>query len=196
MGDEWARAFSGRVKTWPGLGKDRVAPDRVVVVNASARFPWKPFSFGRIPIVGEILAITSMLDVMYINTTNVRRQEMVHSFRPDMPPAAGHLPSALIQIAQSPFVVADGFAKGADAAAARANAVRNMLGNTEDEWSKIADANKKVSTSLSKFDADVSARLIYHGYVVTMCNLYVLLGNDFPLRPEMVDINQFRQLIR
>jgi hypothetical protein len=196
MGDEWARAFSGRVKTWPELGQDRFAPDRLVVVNASARFPWEPFSGGRIPIVGEIYALTSMLGVMYINTTNVRRQEMVHSFRPDMPPVPGQVPSALIQIAQSPFVVADGFAKGTDAAAARANAVRNLLGNSQDEWSRIADANKKVSTSLSRFDAEVSARLIYHGYVVSMCNLHVLFGNDFPLRPQMVDINQFRQLIR
>jgi len=196
MGDEWARAFTGRVKRWPELGLGRVPPDRLVVVNASARFPWVPFSYGAIPIAGEILALKTVLDVMYLNTTNVRRQEIVHSFTPDKPADPATLPSVLVQIAQSPFVVAEAFAKSKDPAGQRARAVLNTLGNTKDEWAKIAQANATVGTKLSRFKRDVTVRLIYHGYVVSMCNLHTLFGDDFPLRPQMLDINQFSELVQ
>ena len=193
MGDQWARGFEERLKRWPELGRDRSSPTQLVVVNASARFPWVPFHYARLPLVGEILSLVRMLDVMYVNTTNVRRQEIVHSFDPNT--GAGTLPSVLVQIAQSPFVVAEAFARGTGAVAARAKEVLLQLGDTRDQWATIALANAKVGTKLSKLGPEVSSRLVYHAYVVTMCNLYVLFGGSFGFLPGQINPKSFSELI-
>jgi hypothetical protein len=33
------------------------------------------------------------------------------------------------------------------------------------------------------------------GYLVTMCNLHDFFGDDFPLRPEALQLQMFRDLI-
>ena len=149
------------------------------------------------PLVGELVALLRVNDVMYINTTNVRRQAIVDSYNPLDPTKAAALPSVLVQIAQSPFVVATDFAKETGAAADRAKEVLEFLkgGPSFDQWRQIASDNAKVGTSLSKFGPEVTARLIYQGYVVAMCNLHVFFP-DFPLRPEELSIDRFRALIK
>src|SRR5204863_9836737 len=99
--------------------------------------------------------------ILYINTTNVRRQDIVASFNPADPTAASTLPSMLVQIAQRPFDVAEFFAKLTPPVADRANEVLKFLANgpSRDEWKKIARDNSAVATSLSKFGAEVTARL-------------------------------------
>jgi hypothetical protein len=136
-------------------------------------------------------------NILYINTTNVRRQAIVASFDPNNPVKASALPSALVQISQSPFAVASAFANGATPVAERAQRVLNFLadGPNSDEWAGIARENSAVATSLSKLGTEVSARLIYQGYVVTMCNLHVLFDMDFPLVPDALAIERFRELI-
>jgi len=196
MGDEWARGYGDRVKLWQGLADGRQAPNRLVVVNASARVPWQPFRGGLVPLVGELALLLRVNNVMYINTTNVRRQEIARSFDPDQPDKAGALSSALVQITQSPFRVADRFAKGNGPAADRARAILSMLGDqTRQEWAGIAQHNAKLPTSLSAFGVDDSASLIRQAYVVTMCNLHVIFGGEFPLLPNAVGYQQYRQLI-
>ena len=134
---------------------------------------------------------------MYINTTNVRRQVIVESFNPLDPNKSSGLQSVLVQISQSPFVVAGDFAKATGPAADRAKEVLELLksGPTSEQWAQIARENSTVATSLSKFKPEVTARLIYQGYVVTMCNLHVFF-DDFPLRPEELSIERFRALIK
>ena len=198
MGDQWARGFAARVKLCPHLGTGRTAPNQLVVVNASARIPWIPFRRRFLPLLGELAALMRVNDVMYINTTNVRRQQIVDSFNPLDPTRTIGLPSVLVQISQSPFSVANYFARFTGPAADRAKQVQKFLqtGPSSDEWAKIASDNSIVATSLSKFGTEVTARLIYQGYVVTMCNLYVLFGEDFSLRPEELSIERFRALIK
>jgi hypothetical protein len=198
MGEQWARGFASRVKRCPNLGTGKTEPNQLVVVNASARIPWSPFSSRLIPLIGELTALLRVNDILYINTTNVRRQAIVSSFDPTNSKTASALPSALVQIAQSPFVVANGFARGTTAVAERAKRVLEFLkgGPTSEEWTKIASENSGVATSLSKFGTEVTARLIYQGYVVTMCNLHVLFGADFSLVPEALAIDRFRELIK
>lgn len=198
MGDQWARGFAARVKLCPNLATGRTAPDQLVVVNASARIPWIPFHRRFLPLLGELAALIRVNDVMYINTTNVRRQAIVDSFNPLDPTKASALPSVLVQISQSPFVVANSFAKFTGPVAERAKQVLEFLENgpSSDEWTRIARENSTVSTSLSKFGAEVTARLIYQGYVVTMCNLHVFFGEDYPLRPEELSLERFRALIK
>ena len=196
MGDQWARGFLGRVRRWPDLRKKRPAPNQLVVVNASARVPWVPFRLGRIPLISEIALLLRVNSVMYINTTNVRRQEIVSSYNPDRPADAAGLASVLVQIAQSPFAVADAFGRGTGPAAARAKAAIEMLGEkTRDEWARTARENARVATTLSKLGMDVSARLVWQGYVVTMCNLHVIFGPEFPLLPQEVAFERFRELV-
>jgi len=197
MGEQWARGYADRVRRGSNLGDGRIPPNQLVVVNASARIPWNPFRRRLIPLIGELMALLRVNDVLYINTTNVRRQNIVDSFNPADPTAAAGLPSVLVQISQSPFQVASKFATGESPVADRAREVLDFLkqGPSKDEWSKIAGDNSAVATSLSKFGADVTSRLIYQGYVVTMCNLHVLFGISFPLIPGELDIARFRALI-
>jgi hypothetical protein len=201
MGEQWARGFAARIKRCPNLATGRTAPNQLVVVNASARIPWNPFRRRLIPLVGELLALLRVMDVLYINTTNVRRQAIVDSFRPGDPAdpnKALALPSVLVQISQSPYLVANAFARSTTPVGERAKQVLDFLKNgpSSDEWSTIARENSGVATSLSKFGAEGTARLIYQGYVVTMCNLNVLFGANFQLIPGTLDINRFRELIR
>jgi hypothetical protein len=101
----------------------------------------------------------------------------------------------LVQIAQSPFVVSEAFAKGTRAVATRAQKVLSHLGDTKTQWAAIALDNAKVGTTLNKLSPEVSARLVYHGYVVTMCNLYVLFGDDFTFLPDQLDSESFSGFI-
>ncbi len=198
MGEQWARGFAERMRRCQPLAQGRIPPNQLIVVNASARIPWNPFRRRLIPLVGELMALLRVNDILYINTTNVRRQVIVDSFNPADPTKAAALPSVLVQIAQSPFRVASAFATSQSSVGDRAREVLQFLqsgGPSKDEWSKIASDNSTVATSLSKFGAEVTARLIYQGYVVTMCNLRVLFGLDFPLFPEALSIERFRALI-
>jgi hypothetical protein len=197
MGEQWARGFAARIKRCPNLGPGRTQPNQLVVVNASARIPWIPFRQQLIPLIGELAALLRVNNILYINTTNVRRQAIVASFDPTSPVEASALPSALVQISQSPFAVASAFANGTTPVAERAKRVLEFLANgpTSDEWAAIAHENSAVATTLSKLGTEVSARLIYQGYVVTMCNLHVLFDTDFPLVPDALAIERFRELI-
>ena len=197
MGEQWARGFAERAARCPKLTPGRTAPGQLVVVNASARIPWIPFRRRLIPLVGELTALIRVNDVMYINTTNVRRQVIVASFNPADPTKAAGLPSVLVQIAQSPFRVASVYASDTGAVGERAREVLEFLKNgpSKEAWARIASDNSAVATSLSKFGTEVTARLIYQGYVVTMCNLHVLFGTDYPLFSDELAIERFRALI-
>lgn len=197
MGEQWARGFAERIGRCPNLGNGRQAPEQLVVVNASARVPWSPFRQRLFPLLGELAALLRVNNILYINTTNVRRQVIVDSFNPADPTRVAGIPSVLVQIAQSPFRVATSFAKGADAVGERGREVLKFLGSgpSEADWTKIARENAKVATSLSKFGPEVTARLIYQGYVVAMCNLHVLFGPEYPLIPDGLELKQFRDLI-
>lgn len=197
MGEQWARGFADRVDRCKNLKTGRIAPNQLVVVNASARIPWIPFRQRLMPLIGELAALLRVNDILYINTTNVRRQAIVASFNPAAPVTTTALPGALVQISQSPFAVATKFAKGSTPVAARAQEVLDLLahGPSSKDWAAIASANAGVATSLSKMGTEVSARLIYQGYVVAMCNLHVLFGTDFPLIPDALAIEPFRELI-
>jgi hypothetical protein len=203
MGDQWARGFRDRAKRWPWLAQEKQVPEQLVVVNASARVPWAPLRLGWIPLLGEIFAFLRTTNVMYVNTTNVRRQEIVRSYDPLAPERHGELPGVLVQIAQSPFDVADNFA-GAEGKAVgqRAGAVIKALGEGNREgWRKIARQNAEVGTTLRKLGSEVSARLMYQGYVTAMCNLHVVFGGEeagmgrWPL-VAVPGVERFRGIVR
>ena len=195
MGDQWARGFEPRLKRWPELGERRSVPDLVIVVNASARFSWTPYHFRWIPLVNEILAIVRMNDVMYVNTTNVRRQEIFQSYNPVTGQISDRPPGVLVQISQSPFVVAGGFQGVNGPVGDRAREVLKHLGNSRAQWDTIAADNSRVATELGALGKQKSAQLVYQGYVVAMCNLYVLFGNTFQFFPNQLDPKRFSDLV-
>ncbi|HEU4507582.1 MAG TPA: patatin-like phospholipase family protein [Pyrinomonadaceae bacterium] len=197
MGDQWARGFAKRIGWWKELAHGRTSPTQLVVVNSSARVPWSPFRRRLIPLIGEVLALLRVMDVMFINTTNVRRQVIFDSYNPAEPEKASALPSVLVQISQSPFLVPDTYAKETVPVGQRARDVLQFLsqGPSREAWAQIARDNSNVATTLSKLGAEVSARLVYHAYVLMMCNLHVFFGDDYPLFPEQLDIERFRRLL-
>ena len=62
----------------------------------------------------------------------------------------------------------------------RAEEVIKALGGAAEEetWRRITTENAAVATTLNRLGTAVSARLMYHAYVLTMCNLYVVFGPD------------------
>ena len=126
MGDQWARGFLARVSRCPPL-KVRTPPDQLVVVNGSARIPWDPFRRRIIPLVGEVTALLRVNNILYINTLNVRIQDIVRSFDPTDPARTPGLQSMLVQISQSPFRVATSFENSASPVGHRAKAVLQLL---------------------------------------------------------------------
>ena len=202
MGDQWAMGFRDRVKIWPWLRENHSAPTQLVVINASARVPWVPFRGGSVPLWSELAAFSRVTDIMYVNTTNVRRQDIVGNFNPLKPDQVGNLPGALVQIAQSPFDVAERYAEiQGHPVGERARAVVQALDpDSKEEWAETARKDAAVGTTLSKLGTDVSAKLLYHGYVTAMCNLHVVFGQEgeqggWPLLP-VPSLERFRALIQ
>jgi predicted acylesterase/phospholipase RssA len=176
MGDEWAQEVATRNKRWENLNPDLNEPDELVVVNASAAMSWNPLRRLRLPILGELLTLKRDIDVLYDTTTSTRRRWLFDTFGED-----GALRGAIVQISQSPFGVPRAFADRPedDDFRRRARAVLETLGDSEQEWSEVAQANRSVKTTLSKLGEQKAARLVRHGYVLAMANLHVVL--DYPL---------------
>jgi hypothetical protein len=57
----------------------------------------------------------------------------------------------------------------------------SVLDETKEDWSAVAETNAAVGTVLSRLGTETSARLIRHGYVLTMANARTIL--EFPLLP-------------
>jgi subtilisin family serine protease/predicted acylesterase/phospholipase RssA len=193
MADQWAQGFENRARCWPDLPKKHHEPDELIVVNASAGAEMVPMRRARIPILGEIAALWRVKDVLYDQTTAVRRQGLVGRFDRAELQKAG-MRGALVHIAQSPFDVARAFAPREDwlDRAVRARDVLMRLGDTHQEWEEVAAKNAAVKTSLSRLGTDVAARLLWHGYVLAMTNLHVIL--DYPLL-RIPDRRQFEAFI-
>ena len=100
MADQWGRGFAERSERWPWLADNYVDPDVLIVVNSSARPKWMPFS-GRLPWIGEVQALLHDMNVMYENTTAVRRQDLIGRFDRAAELGEGQR-GALMMITQSP----------------------------------------------------------------------------------------------
>ena len=189
MGSEWLLELDDRLKGSPPPGLRPV--DEVIVVNASAGDDVVPRPSVALPLIGEIRSLLAVKDVMYRQTTAVRRRLLNTRYRisrdedlGNISPNAGVLQEALrgttIQIHRSPFVVADVYKSGSDAIAARARAAIVALGEENRTfWAGEADRNRRVKTTLSRVTQERAESLIRHGYVLSMINCHVLL--DYPL---------------
>ncbi len=189
MGSEWLLELDDRLKGSPPAGLHSV--DEVVVVNASAGDDVIPRPSVTVPLIGEIRSLLAVKDVMYRQTTAVRRRLLNTRYRiardedlGNIDPNAGVLKEALrgttIQINQSPFAIPDAYKRGSDALAARAQAAIATLGEESREfWADEADRNRRVKTTLSRVAPARAESLIRHGYILSMVNCHVLL--DYPV---------------
>ncbi|MET0995170.1 MAG: patatin-like phospholipase family protein [Mycobacterium sp.] len=168
MGTEWMfetqrrRAEAGAPPLHP--------VDEVVVVNASAGMESTPRPKLRWPLFGEIFAILAVKDVMYDQTTSVRRRllhlrNLVETARardqlnPRARVADDALRGATVQIGRSPFAVPDGFKADQDAAGTRANDAIQLLSDEQNageadrrqHWETERVDNSKVKTTLFKY---------------------------------------------
>ena len=118
MGTEWPLRLSDRLKE-DGAPADLPGADEVIVVNASGgwRGARKQVSVNK-PLVGEISTLMAVKDVMYDQTTSVRRRLLDRLFR--VASESGGLRGTTVQIDRSPFAVADSFTDGDDDLAKRA----------------------------------------------------------------------------
>ena len=202
MGSEWLLALSDRLgEGTPPVGLSAVS--EVVVVNASAGEGVTTRRGVRIPLVGELLSLLAVKDVMYRQTTAVRRRLLdvryrIATSRDDIEVSAPILSEALrgatIQIDRSPFTVVDAFRRGRpDDFSRRAAAALDLLGEeNRDFWSTEAAANRAVKTTLSRIDFERAQSLIRHAYVLAMVNTHVLL--DYPLF-DVPDSGRFAELV-
>lgn len=199
MADQWLAGLPARIAENPGLKVKSRAVDEIVVVNSSAGPDWVPVRRSWLPIRNELTTLSRAKDVQYAVSTSTRRHRLVTDW--DAAAKAGHgTHGALVHIGQSPFEVPDHFVRATEhwpQRAIRAKEALSWLGDTDENktaWAQIAKDNRGVPTMLGKLNADTTARLLWHAYVVAACNLHVIL-RDFPLPTRLPTQDDFRNLI-
>lgn len=194
MGTQWPINVDDRIKA-PGVPKPPpLVPDEVIVVNASAAMQVEPRRTARWPLIGEFTSLIADKDIMYDQTTAVRRRLLYARFRatrrgqPEQPAMNG----VIAQIDRSPLALAGSFAGGSDDAAARAQKVLDQLSGAAD-WKAEAKANAAVKTTLSRIKAERAAGLLRHAYALVMAEAVVLL--DYPLI-DLPPLERFIELVK
>ena len=81
-------------------------------------------------------------------------------------------------------------------ASERAAAARPVVAALADagHWDAVAEANASVKTTLGRLGVDDAARLVWHSYVLTWINLWVVHGVAPPPDPAKVSLARFTQL--
>lgn len=201
MGSEWFIGMADRLREGDApAGLTTVS--EVVVVNGSAGEGVSRRLGVRIPVLGELISLLAVKDVMYRQTTAVRRRLLDVRYRiarsrdridPGTPLLSEALAGTTVQIDRSPFALADAFAGGSDDYAHRASEALSALGaETRDLWSRQAASNRSVPTTLSRIEAERAEWLIRHGYALTMVNCHIVLG--YPLL-QMPDPERISELV-
>ena len=148
----------------------------------------------------ELAGLLRSQAVQYDVSTAHRRRATLHSvFRAQRPDEAG-LDGVFAQISDSPYRVTEQFGsrpgREPDDLSKRADEARAFLdrqdGYDEATWRSWAAQEQAVKTTLAPLGAEVTARLVEHGYVLTMINLYVLDGLGSLEDP--LDRARFREL--
>ena len=196
MADQWPVGIHSRRQRWPSRSSELRVPTELVVVNASGPSGWTSVWRLGLPGAGEIFSMARVIRVLYEKTTTTRRISLVDRFDRAARDGTG-LKGALIMINRSPFWVPNYYLERDSAwpgRAERAHKVIEALGeDNRERWEQIATSNTRVRTTLSHLGTETAAYLLYHGYVLAMANLHVILG--YPLLP-VPSIDRFRSIVR
>jgi predicted acylesterase/phospholipase RssA len=181
MADEWEYGYRSRTKVWPELPLAQpVCANVLAVVNASAGWDdLKPIKRSRLAV--ELAGLLRSKAVQYDVSTAHRRRALMERFRHD--DDTGLDDGAFIQITASPYDAPDRFGGSADKPpdefterSARAREFLERSGYTPEWWASTVRATAGVKTTLAPLGVDTTALLLEHGYVLTLVNLYVMLG--------------------
>jgi predicted acylesterase/phospholipase RssA len=196
MGTEWPLNLRTRAREGAAPEPPPHLIDEVVVVNGSAAAGVNPRRSATTPVLGELTSLLAVKDVLYDQTTAVRRRLLDVRYRATRAGVTDpnvRLGGGTVQIDRSPFEVPRSFASGSDDIARRARTALDLLTPGEEAaWAAEAEANRRVKTALSKIPADRAARLMRHSYVLTMVNMHVL--RDYPLLP-IPTVADFERLV-
>ena len=199
MATEWPVRLARRITEGTPPDPPLHVADELIVVNSSAAQGVVQRRSVRTPVLGEITTLLAVKDVLYDQTTAVRRRLLDLRFRAvraGFTPPDGDLAGTMVQIDRSPFDIPERF-KGDDEIAKRASKALEQLEalggpNAKQDWERVAKANRDVKTTLSKIDTDRAIALVRHAYVLTMVNAFVLL--DYPWH-DVPDDASFRALM-
>ena len=173
MADQWEQGLGRRLAR---VGSVQEPADELVVVNASKALDWTPYPESSLG--NEVGGLARTVDILYDVSTSHRRSAMIARFMASAKLGTG-LRGALVHIAQSPYDVPMSFKDAHDEAGVRARVALVALATlkrSEKGWEELAQANAKVPTTLSALTVSVTADLLEHAWVLTVINLYVILG--------------------
>jgi predicted acylesterase/phospholipase RssA len=196
MGTEWPTGVDVRNRRWAAFDPQLQVPDTLIVVNASAGLGWNERHSLRTPFVGEVSSLLAVKDVLYDQTTAVRRRALARRFwianRQDAATSREQLlDGVMVQIDRSPFDLPGSYARGDDDTGIRARAALEVLDADErDAWSRLSAQNCAVKTNLSKLGRTQAAQLLRHAYVLTMVNTHTLLGYPLTSVPSVTDFER------
>ena len=190
MADQWLDGLDGRLRRAPSLPAVGQSIDEIIAVNGSSPVQWATMRPTGLVLLGELATLIRVNSVMYQVTTQRRRFALVHEWDEaqralDRSQTSGQR-GALVHIAQSPYSVADDYRRSTSwpDRAERARSVIDLLGDgaaARKRWEELTRASCEVPTVLRRLGRKPTVDLLEHSYVLTMCNLHVLLG--YPLGP-------------
>jgi predicted acylesterase/phospholipase RssA len=196
MATEWPVRLAARVGEGAAPSPPPHVCDELIVVNSSAAQGVRPRRSVDVPLLGELTELLAVKDVLYDQTTAVRRRWLNLRFQlagerdctlPGVAPLAG----TTVQIDRSPLALPRQFHRGRDDVARRARAAIDHLGVVaEAEWEQDAAASRSVKTALSKIPPQTTARLLRHAYALTMANAHVLLGYELRPIPSLAELEE------
>lgn len=200
MATEWPVRLAERVREGAPPSPPPRGCDELIVVNSSAAQGTRSRRSVDVPLLGELTELLAVKDVLYDQTTAVRRRWLNLRFQlagdsGRAPRGVTPLAGATVQIDRSPLALPRQFDRGGDdALTQRARAAIAHLAVVPDaEWERDAAASPAVKTALSKVPPETTARLLRHAYALTMANAHVLLG--YELRP-LPSLAEFQDLTR
>jgi predicted acylesterase/phospholipase RssA len=200
MADQWLTGMPERLVRLPqipAVGKDI---DELIIVNGSSPVPFVASRRVPLALLREVKTVLRVNSVMYQVTTQRRRAALIDNWEAATARGSGQQ-GALVHIAQSPYTVADAYrneqADGVPTARAeRARAVIELLGDTRANratWRQRSDRSAAVGTVLKKLGREPTLDLLEHSYILTMCNVHILLKH--PLPAALPDRERFRSLL-
>ncbi|HST46342.1 patatin-like phospholipase family protein [Jatrophihabitans sp.] len=192
MGEQWAQRFVSRMKGNAELAAVAgVAPDNLLVVNASAREGWAAApALMRVPLLGELLTLLREKGILYqVGTTN-RRSGLIRQFdtvrlglalpvgpQRDALLASAGLNGALTHIATDPRWPSTARLPSPSEQAACLEVAAKLAAFADQSWiDEARTLSDKVPTTLAKVGRDPAAALLWLGYVLTMANLHIFFG--------------------
>jgi hypothetical protein len=209
MGEQWAQRFAARV---PGNAElaavAGVAPENLLVVNASAREGWAGAPrLMRVPLLGELLTLLREKGILYqVGTTN-RRAGLVRQFDTvrlawQLPPGpqrdsllkSAGLNGALTNIATTPRWPSTATMSSPAEQAACEEFAATLAAFADQDWvDQAVRLSAKVPTTLAKVGRENAAALLWLGYVLTMANLHIFFDAplyDLPSRQRFESLTQ------